>query len=398
MRLIFPGITYSKPGGTENLIAQIIETAQLEHCVSSVVIGSEDSYLVRKLISEKIKFVFLSYQEIDDFVFEKTDLWVHTHNSILLLKVKDKPGRAILWAVLAKSVIDWNRFRFEIKLTGRKLFGDFLTRRLINCLINKDALLAMDGATIDAMSKFLGCSADIPILPVAIETIGAPLKLSFNEVEGKKKIVSYIGRSDDIWKIKPIKKILTDLQKLPEKFTVNIYTDDRKPFDQELSSLHNSNIKIQYCIGLFGDRLRSHLVQHSDIHFSMGLSALEGAVCQIPTIVVDACCNDLPENYRYRWLYQTERCSLGQFIDDKTTLLPGMSMEAVIDTIKSHRLARSIAEQSRQYVIRNHSPSYITQKLLNVCSTASNYDIVSRTPSAWAVSRIIRKALKVSRK
>lgn len=383
MRLVFPGISYSKPGGTENLIAQIIKTAQIEHDVVSIIIGTKDSYLIKKLITEEVPFVFLPSQEVDGFEFQETDLWVHTHNSTTLRAVKRKPGKAVVWCVLVNSLIDWNRFRFEVKLTGRKLLGNFITRRLIHGLIKRDALLAMDGATADSICGFLGRKSKIPLLPVAMATDDAPLKCEFNRVRNTRHVVSYIGRSDDVWKIKPAKKILLDLKHLDQKFLVNIYTDHEAPFDRELSSIVNYNVEVRYHIGMSGRKLREHLAANSDIHFSMGMSALEGALCQIPTVLVDPSFIDLPEHYQYRWLYQTELFSLGRFIDSGGSDCPGMQMREILEVLESPESACYVAEKSRQYVLQNHSPSYITKLLISVNSCASNTDISRLTPSSW---------------
>lgn len=391
MRLIFPGVSYSKPGGTENLIAQVIKTARIDFNVSSIVIGDKGSYLVSRLEAEGIPFIFLHDCEVDDFVFEESDLWVHTHNTSSLFSIKNKPGKAIIWCVLISSLTDWNRFRFEVRLTGRKFLGNFMTRRLIRVLLKKNALLAMDGATSDSICDFLGLRARIPLLPVAIETDGAPLKCEFSNNRKECYVVSYIGRSDDVWKIKPIKKIVFDLQNLGKKFLVNIYTDCQEPFEKELSSFVGGDVDVRYHIGMFGSQLREHLVANSDIHFSMGLSALEGALCRIPTILVDPSFSDLPHNYRYRWLYDMEYFSLGRFIGDSVSSFPGMKMREVLEVLENQYSTYDVAEKNRQYVIHNHAPSHITQILLAVNSCASNKDIGKVTPSSWAIARKLRR-------
>ena len=391
MRLIFPGISYSKPGGAENLMAQVIKTARIDFNVSSIIIGEKGSFLVSRLKAENIPFIFLQDCEVDDFTFEEEDLWVHTHNTSSLSTIKKKPGKAIIWWVLINSLTDWSRFRFEVRLTGQKLLGNIMTRRLIRVLLKKNALVAMDGATADSICDFIGVRAKIPLLPVAIETDGAPLKCEFSNNRKECYVVSYIGRSDDVWKIKPIKKIVFDLQNLGKNFLVNIYTDCKEPFEKELSSFVGGNVGVRYHIGMFGSHLREHLVANSDIHFSMGLSALEGALCRIPTILVDPSSSDLPHNYRYRWLYEMECFSLGRFVGGSATSFPGMNMREVLEVLERKCLAYDVAEKNRQYVIQNHGPSHITQVLLAVNSCASNKDISRLTPSSWAIARKLRR-------
>lgn len=391
MRLIFPGISYSKPGGAENLMAQVIKTARIDFNVISIVIGNKGSYLVSRLKAEGIPFIFLHDCEVDDFPFEDEDLWVHTHNTSSLSAIKKKPGKAIIWCVLINSLTDWNRFRFEVRLTGKKLLGNFITRWLISVLLKKNALVAMDGDTADSICNFIGIRARIPLLPVAIEADGAPLKCEFSNNHKERYVVSYIGRSDDVWKIKPIKKIVFDLQELGEKFLVNIYTDCQKPFEKELSSFVGGNVDVRYHIGMFGSRLREHLVANSDIHFSMGLSALEGALCRIPTILVDPSFSDLPHNYRYRWLYEMEYFSLGRFIDGSVPRFSGMKMREVLEVLENQCSAYNVAEKNRQYVIQNHAPRHIAQILLAVNSSASNKDIGRMTPSSWTITKRLRR-------
>lgn len=395
MRLIFPGISYSKPGGAENLMAQVIKTALIEFNVSSIVIGDNGSYLVSRLKTEGIPFIFLHDCEVDGFPFEESDIWVHTHNTSSLSAIKEKPGKAIIWCILINSLTDWNRFRFEVRLTGRKFLGNFMTRRLIRVLLKKNALLAMDGATSDSICDFIGLRARIPLLPVAIEADAAPLKCEFSDNRKERYVVSYVGRSDDVWKIKPIKKVVFDLQGLGKKFLVNIYTDCQEPFEKELSSFAGGNVDVRYHIGMFGSQLREHLVANSDIHFSMGLSALEGALCRIPTILVDPSFGDLPHNYRYRWLYEMEKFSLGRFIDGSVSRFSGMEMREVLDILEDQCSVCDVAEKSREYVIQSHAPSHIVQIMLAVNSCASNKDIGRMTPSSWTIAKKLRRILSV---
>lgn len=344
---------------------------------------------MRRLLDEGIPHIFLSYERSRIFCFEKTDLWVHTHNNEFLSQAKKFPGQAIIWVVLSTSMINWNRFNFEQQITGRKLIGSFLTKLLIQRMLKNRALIAMDLSTVEAIHDFLGSRPKIKVIPIPVNMTNQRPPKHYSSPSDTVTI-SYIGRSDDIWKIMPAKKILLDLVKNNKKFNLNIYTDNSAPFETHLSQIPNENVRINFITNMFGSDLQQHLAKNSDIHFSMGMSALEGAVAGLPTVLVDPSYNDFPQSYRYKWLYQTTGNSLGSFITGNEKNFDGLTMTDIVKTYQNPNQLNECAILCSEYVIENHSPSQVVKKLIALQSSATNKSITAFTPSAWFLADAVR--------
>jgi len=262
-------------------------------------------------------------------------------------------------------------------------------------MIRKNALISMDGATSDAIESFVGKKLNMPIVPIPIDTNDArSAKIRIISTEMPLSI-SYIGRSDDLWKIKPVKKIIKDLQQVKDRrFVLNIYTDEAEPYLKEFQLSGDENVIVNFYHGYYGPKLRDHLAKNSDLHFSMGTAAIEGALSGIPTIVLDPCLDELPSTYRYTWLYQTDRCSLGRFIDKNETTFSGIDMGEIISICSDEIQYKEIAQKSLEYVIQNHSASKIVERLISHKTLATNRDVCRWTPATWQITQIILRFYK----
>ena len=380
------------------MVYEIVKTAYKNKNINSVIIGSPKSFVVDRLRKEKIPFQFFCQKTstaCENKLQSDNDLIVHFHNSDDLYKFRKIKGRCVVWGILAPQITEWNRFSFESKYTGKKRVGDFLTRRLLRHLRDKDSVISMDGATSNALNRFVGVENYWPIIPIPIDSTDARTP-SKKLVKRKGLVLSYVGRSDDIWKLKPAKKIVKDLSKLIDiDFQINIYTDQARPYVEEFRSVSCSNIDLKFHHGLYGPALRSHLNAHSDVHFSMGTAALEGGLAGIPTILVDPCECDMPENYKYRWLFQTERNSLGRFVGSEETDFPGMEMREVIESCGDENRRIGLADLSQACVLENHSTIVVLDKLLSHPAKATMQDICRLTPAAWAIRPYVSKVLKM---
>lgn len=392
---IFPDITYPNPNGEGNLIFQVITKILKNYSQESIVIGTQDSYLVRRLISENIPFKFIDQNNVTpNILANDIDVLVLFHNYDGLGKLKYLKCKVLIWGILASQITGWNRFGFEKKITGKKVIGDFFTRKLLAGMSKKNALISMDGATCSEIDMFVGHPLHLPIIsiPVDIEHLAHANMRSRSNSNSLN--LSYIGRSDSIWKIKPVKKIIADLAKLKNyDFTVSIYTQDSEPFERELAGVLAPNITLQFHFGLYGTELHDHLEHNSNLHFSMGTSVLEGAIAGLPAILIDASIHDFPSNYRYRWLYETERCSLGRFIHKNENEFAGMQMKDVVDACLNEKSRKDIASMCFNYVVQNHSVTKVVDALINHKSSASMRDVVRNTPATWAVVSLLKRLI-----
>jgi len=250
----------------------------------------------------------------------------------------------------------------------------------------------MDGTMSDAVNSFMGRVLNIPIIPIPVEIPNTNRKKKDFSPCHTPFRVSYIGRSDDIWKIKPLKKIISDLSKIKDtEFVISIYTHESKPFMQELSNIITSNISLEFHFDIYGNELRDHLNANSDLNFSMGTAALEGALACVPTILIDPGIHDLPDNYKYKWLYETKKCSLGRFIDKNENDFEGLTINEVVETCLDTDKRKSTADLCFDYVEQNHSVSRVVNELLSFKTNAMLKDVARYAPSSWPIASVIRK-------
>lgn len=273
MKLLFSDLTYPKVGGAENIVYEIVKTALFKYKIGSNIIGNSNSFVIRRLNEEGVPFKFFDQNKIEKntLQFSKTDILISFHNYDDFWKLSEFRGRCIVWGILAPKITGWNRFDIEKRFTGKKTLGDFLTRRLLKRLKEKDSFISMDGATSDALNQFVGMEYDWPIIPIPIDSSDARTPRKKLGIEKRKSLVlSYIGRSDDVWKLKPAKKIIKDLSKITDmSFQVNIYTDRAQPYIEQICTERGSNIDVKFHHGIYGPALRTHLNTYSDLHFSM---------------------------------------------------------------------------------------------------------------------------------
>lgn len=378
------------------MVYEIVKSAYRNQQIISCLIGSPKSFILKRLCEDGIPFDF---HPQDQFNLSKTnlnkdDLLVNFHNFDDLYKLRDFEGATIVWSILARQITGWNRFGFERKLTGKRLVGNFYTRKLLSQMYEKNSLINMDGATSDAIDEFMGKKHNWPIVPIPVDVNDMR-----NPEKRKKSLpnlmqISYIGRSGSVWKRRPVKKLIQDLIKLKNlSFKINIYTDQTNPYREELEMLCNERISIEYYIGLYGSEIRDHLSQHSDLHFSMGTAALEGGLAGLPTVLIDPSYYDFPDSYKYRWLYQTERNSLGRFISEDQSRFIGMTMEEVIEICSNKEARNTVAGYCAQYVLENHSALRVTEKLLAHTANATMKDICKFTPATWPIVNSVKTLL-----
>lgn len=368
------------------MVYEIAKAAYNNQNIMSTLIGNPESFVIKRLSEDGIPFYFHEQNKLvcKNISAESDDLMINFHNFDGLNSLREFNGKTVIWGILAPQITEWNRFGVEKRLTGKKTVGNFFTKKLLLSMSYKNALISMDGATSDAIDEFFGIALNLPIIsiPVDIKDTRASKKGTIlrNTLQ-----ISYIGRSDDIWKIKPVKKIMQDLKKIENtKFILNIYTDHEDPYISELKEVCASNISIEYHIGLYGPQMRTDINMRSELHFSMGTAALEGALSGVATILIDPCIYDFPSNYKYKWLFQTNRNSLGRFIESEEIHFSGMDMSEIIDICFDEHRRHIIAESCSQYVIQNHSASVVTEKLLECPTQAEIKDIFRFTPATWS--------------
>ena len=116
----------------------------------------------------------------------------------------------------------------------------------------------------------------------------------------------------------------------------------------------------------------------------MGTSALEGAACGIPTVLVDACHRIFPRSYKFKWLFESHEYSLGRFIDNSITDWYGHTIEEMIAAISDPINRLELSKKTKKYVIANHSIQSTWDKLIHL-EPALCLDVVKNyTIRSWS--------------
>lgn len=393
--LIFSGVNYKHPGGAENLIFNIVAYLHIYYGEKSMVIGSKDSYLFKRLCDEKVDFIFCDENEREyQSKILRDDLLILFSNNDNMWRLKRIKCRVVVWNILSPSILRWNRLGIEKRLTNNNYIGQFFTRKLIVGLEKKSAFVCMDGSTASDVQCFSKSKYDFEIwqVPVNLDNYYNCNTMREREV----LCVSYIGRGDDIWKIKPAKKIAHDLSlTVGRKVELLIYTTEIDLFVKELSCYCNNNFSIKYIVGLHGKDLRENINSHSDIHFAMGTSVLEGVLAGVPSILIDASYSDFPEEYKYKWIYESINFSLGKFIDyidnsDNDHHFNGMTMNDVISAAINEECRVTVFEKCQEYVFKNHACQNVVDKIRESKSTATIQDVSKFTVGMWNARHLLK--------
>jgi hypothetical protein len=382
--VIFFYNTYDNIGGAENLIYSILEYGSTYNTKFGL-IGPDKGYLFERLNRSNIDFQFINFSVVDSYeFFNENDIIIFFANFYGIESLKKFPGKVAIWAILFSSIVGWNRFVFETKIFKKNIFSHFFNRHLIKSLIDKNSLFVMDGNVSKAISDYISYNQKIiPFIPIPIRN-----NTEFNEYSVLKKCdkdhltITYIGRGNEIWKVKPIKKVINDLRKSEIKFKVTIFTDDENLY---LKEIQNFNNEIEFLFGFYGESLDKKLLELSDIHFSMGTSALEASKLGIPTILLDASVYDFPDNYKYNWIFKSKNFGLGTFISEACEYLyEGLTMNEIIFLARNNpQLLIEIGEKCRIYTNQNHNINNVCNLLLQINPKMRIAEILRYTPASW---------------
>ncbi|GHV79553.1 hypothetical protein AGMMS49944_13440 [Spirochaetia bacterium] len=148
----------------------------------------------------------------------------------------------------------------------------------------------------------------------------------------------------------------------------------------------NKNIDVVFYGAIQHEKLDNFLDENVDVLTAMGTSVLEGAKLHIPTILIDGAYGPIKGDYVYRMLSTTRDYDLGHIIT-KSDMAPGNKslQEIVVKIIQNYD---SVAEESYQYYIKNHTIESVVDKFLSfVTQTKLTYNMIDKAyfKKSWAI-------------
>lgn len=230
----------------------------------------------------------------------------------------------------------------------------------------------MDDTGINNLKNEFNIIVDQPLfLPVSVSPEKVNKYLNIQQLNSDEIRVTYIGRSVD-WKLYPLKKILDDASQIRQRFKFYILVDDKSSFEKyiDISKYQTKDFLIEIHENLPPSEISSFLINHSDIYFGMGTTALNAGTLGIPVILMDYSTKQFPLNYYYNWLAKSQNYSLGRNIE-KSPPSGGESLLTVIEVIKDIDKRKKISEEVFQYVSKNHFANNLLSTLLQYCDNST---------------------------
>jgi len=368
--IVFNFITkINEPGGVQTLILNLTKYLNKQG-IKVKLIDKKTGYLYNYFKLNKYYFEFIDYDEQnfkdkikDDDIFISFGRF---YNDLTILK--HKFTRVIYWSVFEDELINIFKLRksiINVKFSNNNILSRFLTKKFLNITLKKKSLFLMSKSILDIIqkNKFI-CSPDYDIyLPIPIEVKKFNYFLNLRRNDNKIIHIACIARAE-VWKYYSIKRFLYDLNTLNLPIKVTIITDKKEFYIERIKNLDISkNIFIEYLENLNSNQLHNFLIKKIDLVYAMGTSILEGARLGIPSLIADPYYEDLPDNYKYHWLYEATGYNLCNALWAKETL-NGWNIQEIFNQIKDENRLKLISEKCFQHVKKYHDLNWVGSKFL----------------------------------
>lgn len=388
----FSGYADLKGGYTTLLISLIKGLTKVGE--ETILINYKNGLIERELVKNGINIKVVDIGELNSenvsLLFSSKDIFVISRfHEYLNIFMKVNPG--VIYYDINDYIGEISDYKFGIKLKR-------LSKKLVSELIAKNSLLFMDDTGVENLKSQFGITVSEPkYLPIPVE-ISSNENLYLDKPRNTSGVIhiTYIGRSVD-WKLTILEKILGDCLDLKYHFNFHILVDNKSELHKilPLDKYSFKNVSFKIYENLPPSEIGDFLVANADLHFGMGTTALHAAMLGIPTILVDASKNKIPENYTYSWLYETENFCLGRFIE-KRGFKAGMQMQELIESTQNEESFANISNLTFQYVISNHKIDNVVQRLINYTSRSSFRlkDARYLVPFYFGLHQLVKKFLK----
>lgn len=208
---------------------------------------------------------------------------------------------------------------------------------LLRALADSGALAFMDGSTFDSTCQRLGVTLPTPTyLPVPVDvpptyTVRRPL------AAGAPVDVVWLGRLADF----KVHVLIHTIERLARVATVDAPVELTVIGDGPLAGAvdiavtrHAHGAFVVHRVGtLEGDALAVRL-RAADLLIAMGASALEGARFGVPTLLADPAYGPIARDYRFDWLADADRYSLGRLVTDASYETGNASLEHALALVR----------------------------------------------------------------
>lgn len=365
--ILFWDLNNKGMGGIERLILTLMEEFSKTREVK--LIARKEGIVYRTLLLKHIKFTYIDYEQTSfNNSIAYNDLLITFGTYREFVKLKKQNPKVLVWRVYPSLVLQGPIQTWLMRLTFKSLD-------------KKDSLVFMDRTNLRQCSSELQLKLKGKILPIPLKSVD--IKKIYKPYDGNEFSISYIGRGNLIWKVKSVKRLVKDLGECQNKFfIVHIFTDSTELFEKEIRDFIKNNVTVRYYLNYVAEKLSNELISVSHLHYSMGTSALEGAVLGIPTLIADAGFMDFPDAYRYRFLNDDLENYAGCFIDDKIEF-NGTTISNIIGTLENKGIALKLSAETKAIAMNLFSPEKICSEIDKLEPVGRIKDILKNMPAAY---------------
>ena len=299
------------------------------------------------------------------------------------LKLNEKT-KIIFWTLFHYNLVpDFLPLKGLRKIHHRsKLFKklDFtLKRSYYNNLTNfvqelhkASSIYFMDKSTYEITNQYLDLNISQPnFLPICIDKSNHQKKINLNQNKISLNMC-WVGRIED-FKTTILKYSIIQAYKYANKarrkinFSIIGYGKD---LDQVKHAFRKSDYFNYNFMGKMDVKnLHTYLINNIDIVMSMGTAALEGGRLGIPTVLLDASYREIPKEYNFRWLCDSDGTNVAQFIESNGFKNKGYSFDNIISLFDEN--PEKIGLNCKKYVEENHSTRMIADLLIEKAEQAT---------------------------
>ena len=265
--------------------------------------------------------------------------------------------------LLAKLVLNTVLKNFTIKV-----------RRFLTYLLDKNAIVFMDGTNLQVTCDLLGVTVKTPdFLPI-------PAKLT-PDYNGCRRIPDagvikfvWVGRIVD-FKYYPLKRFLEDLSIFADKSEIKFEViivgggDYIDTLAKEVLKLRYKVLSIKLIEHIDNENIDAFILKNADISIGMGTSALEGAKLGVPTLLFDFSYINIMGAYKYRWVHESTNFNLGEMVGMQNSNPLGNVLQEKIEEFQIS--GDKISCRELEYFLAHHKLTAVVDKLLNILNKTS---------------------------
>jgi hypothetical protein len=245
---------------------------------------------------------------------------------------------------------------------------------LLSELNQKHSLAFMDGTNLTSTCERLGIRIDDPVfIPVSCEIPSFKQKAPPNLSSDRGWSFGWLGRIEDFKTpilVHTVQELSSYAARTQTKIVFHVIGNGQDMQQVEIlrSRVEHQHFELILAGVVTGSDLDAYLLERIDLLTAMGTSALEGAKLGVPTVLLDAYFDTVPDGYPFRWLSDSDSFGLGSFV--VTDVEKGNdSLEKIVTSLADKY--EELSDNSYQYCLANHSIQSSAEKLMDALQAAS---------------------------